>query len=124
MGSTILICEDQPVVRRLLREALSEGDHSIVEARDGDESIELARASRPDLVVLDMVMPGRSGRDVLTEIRSDPELADTLVVLCTAANVDLDDRGIGGVRADRYIRKPFSPLELAGMVHELLGERR
>lgn len=122
VGGTILICDDRPVLRALLREALSEGEYSILEARDGDESIELVRSIRPDVVVLDMVMPGRSGIDVLAEVRQDPRLADTLVILCTATSVALDEE-LDGFDADRYLRKPFSPLELVTVVDELLGGR-
>lgn len=120
MGGTILICEDRPVLRALLREALGEGDYSIFEASDGDESIELVRSVRPDVVVLDMVMPGRSGIDVLAEVRQDPELADTFVILCSATSVKLDEE-LDGFDADRYLRKPFSPLEFVSVVEELLG---
>jgi len=123
VGGTILICDDRPVLRALLREALSEGDYSIFEASDGDESIELVRSVRPDVVVLDMVMPGRSGIDVLAEVRRDPRLADTLVILCTATSVVLDEQVADGFGADRYLRKPFSPLELVTVVEELLGGR-
>lgn len=122
MGGKILICEDQPVLRSLLREALSEGDHSVFEACDGDEAIELARGVRPDVVVLDLVMPGRSGLDVLAEVRQDPRLAGTHVILCTATSVKLDEK-LDGFDADCYLRKPFSPLELVDVVGELLGGR-
>lgn len=122
MGGKILICEDKPVLRSLVREALSEGDYSIFEACDGDESIELVRSVRPDVVVLDVVMPERSGLDVLAEVRQDPALAGTLVILCTATSVALDEK-LDGFGADRYLRKPFSPLELVGVVDELLGGR-
>lgn len=122
VGGKILICEDKPVLRSLLREALSEGDYSIFEACDGDESIELVRSVRPDVVVLDMVMPERSGLDVLAEVRQDPRLAGTLVILCTATSVALDEK-LDGFDADRYLRKPFSPLELVNVVGELLGGR-
>lgn len=121
MGFTILICDDRPVLRELLRAALSEGGYAIVEARDGDESMELVRSVRPDLIVLDMVMPGRSGLDVLAEVRRDPGLAGTLVVLCTATSVELDEHVADGFGADRYLTKPFSPLELVTVVEELRG---
>jgi CheY-like chemotaxis protein len=121
MGGTILICDDQPVVRELLRDALSEDGFAIVEARDGRESLELARSVHPDLIVLDMVMPGLSGLDVLAELRSDPGLSQTLVVLCTGASVILAGDTTGGSQADRYLQKPFSPFELVAVIRELLG---
>jgi len=118
VGGTILICDDRPVVRELLKEALGEENYAIFEAGDGDESVALARSLRPDLVVLDMVMPGRSGLDVLSELRTDPSLAGTLVVMCSGSSQDLDDFG-----ADRWLQKPFSPLELVSVVEELLESR-
>lgn len=68
----------------LVRASLEGDEYSIAEARNGDESIELARRLRPDLIVLDVMMPGRSGLEVLTELRGDQELAGTLVIMLTA----------------------------------------
>lgn len=107
------------VVRELVRASLSERDYSVVEARDGDESLRLARSVRPDVIILDMVMPGQSGLDVLEALRRDPALAATPVILCTASHTF--DRAVGDhLGADRYLLKPFSPLELATAVAELL----
>jgi len=122
VGGTILICDDRPVLRALLREALSEGDYSIFEASDGDESIELVRSVRPDVVVLDMVMPGCSGLDVLEELRCNPHLTDTRVVLCTATHT-LDGDAVGNLGADGYLQKPFSTSQLVSVVDELLADR-
>ena len=119
--ATVLVCDDQPLLRDLMRAALSGLDYRIVEAGDGAESLRLARELRPDLVVLDMVLPDQSGLDVLADLRRDPELADTRVLLCTAHSVSLvGDRG-SGLGADRYLPKPFSPLELAEVVEEMLA---
>jgi two-component system, OmpR family, response regulator len=123
MAKTILVCDDQPTLRTLVRAALSEGDYSIVEARDGDEALRLVRSVRPDLVVLDMVMPGRSGLDVIEEIRFDARLSRTPVVLCSASRRSLDRESARDYGADRYLPKPFSPVELAQIVGELLGGR-
>jgi CheY-like chemotaxis protein len=118
----ILLCEDQQALRELMRAALADGDYEIAEAADGHESLRLARELRPDLVVLDMVLPGRSGLDVLTELRRDPSLARTRVVLCTAHKVSLAGDGGSGLGADRCVEKPFSPRELAQVIEELLAQ--
>jgi len=118
---TVLVCDDQQVLRDLVRGALAEGGYDIIEAQDGDQAIELARSRRPDLIVLDMVMPGRSGLDVLVEVRRDPRLVGTRVVMCSASSVALPEGVDADSRADRYLRKPFSPRELAATVEELLA---
>jgi two-component system, OmpR family, phosphate regulon response regulator PhoB len=118
---TILLCEDEKALRDLMRASLTGRDYEIVEADDGDESLRLARELRPDLVVLDMVLPGRSGLDVLAELRRDVALAETPVILCTARRVSLAGDDGERLGADRYLAKPFSPRELAEVVEELLA---
>src|SRR5919201_55455 len=84
VAPTILVCDNEEPLRALVRAALDERGYEIVEARDGDESLELARRVRPDLIVLDIMMPGRSGLDVLREVRADADLAPTPVIALTA----------------------------------------
>src|SRR6266851_1577552 len=79
-----VVGDDEEALRALVRAALEPTDCDIVEACDGDESYELARSVRPDLIVLDMMMPGRSGLEVLAELRAQPEFEDTPVVMLTA----------------------------------------
>ena len=67
---TVLVCDDEPVLRMLVRATLDLGNYTVVEARDGDEALERTRSEHPDLIVLDMMMPGRSGGDVLAELRA------------------------------------------------------
>jgi CheY-like chemotaxis protein len=110
-------------MRNLIRAALEERHYTIVEACDGEESLELARKVCPDLVILDLVMPGRSGLDVLAEFRSDPVLAATPVVISTATRRSLDPDSAADFGADRYLSKPFSPSELVRVIDELLGAR-
>jgi CheY-like chemotaxis protein len=126
MPTTVLLCDDEDVLRQLVRATLSNGQYSIVEAADGDESLELARTHRPDLIVLDMMMPGRSGLEVLRELRADAELARTPVIMLTARAREADREEAVAAGADRYLAKPFSPLELISVVEDLLerGESR
>lgn len=115
----MLLCDDEDVLRALIRAALG-GEYELVEARDGDEALERARADRPDLIILDMMMPGRSGLDVLPELRADAELGPTPVVMLTARTQAADREAAAAAGADRFLAKPFSPLELSRLVAELL----
>ena len=123
MGATVLICDNEEPLRALVRASLEPGDYSIVEARDGDESLEEARRVRPDLIVLDMMMPGRTGLEVLGELRRDDELARTPVIMLTARTQATDHDAAVSAGVDRFLPKPFSPLELAKAVDELLAQR-
>src|SRR5215471_13491363 len=81
--ATVLICDDEPSLRELIRISLN-GPYSFVEADDGVESLELARRVRPDIVILDMMMPRMTGLDVLKAIRQEETLANTRIVVLTA----------------------------------------
>jgi CheY-like chemotaxis protein len=122
--SRILICDNEEPMRALVRASLALEDYEIVEARDGDEALERARTLRPDLIVLDVQMPGRTGFEVLQELRADPELARTPVLMLTARAQASDREAAAAVGADRYLPKPFSPVELAAVVEELLARPR
>ncbi len=115
---TVLVCDDEDVLRALVRASLD--GYRVVEARDGDESLLVARGERPDLILLDMMMPGRSGIDVLRDLRADPTLAAIPVVMLTARTQLGDREAAERAGADRFLGKPFSPQELAALVDELL----
>jgi CheY-like chemotaxis protein len=117
----VLVCDDEVVLRSLIRETLNASDYTIVEAADGDEAVTRAREIHPDLILLDMMMPGRTGVEVLAELRADAELANTPVLMLTA-RTQVDDREAAAeAGADAYLAKPFSPARLAEVVHELLA---
>jgi len=118
-AKTILLCEDEPTLRELIRAVLGSG-YRYLEAADGDEALELARSTIPDLVLLDLMLPGTSGFDVLKRIRATPATASTPIVVLTAwTHVEPAALAAG---ADRFVPKPFEPDTLEAIVHELLGE--
>jgi DNA-binding response OmpR family regulator len=121
MRPTVLVCDNEEPLRALVRGALDLGDYEIVEARDGDESVELARSCEPDLIVLDMMMPGRTGLEVLDELRAEAQFATTPVIMLTARAQAEDRAAAAEAGVSRFLPKPFSPLELAATVEELLG---
>jgi signal transduction histidine kinase len=124
MPASVLVCDNEDVLRALVRAALDERGYEIAEARDGEESLEVARRTKPDLIVLDMLMPARSGLEVLSELRRDPDLATTPVIVLTARAQASDREAALRAEADRFVVKPFSPRELAAVVDELLEESR
>lgn len=118
--ATVLICDDEPSLRELIRVSL-DGPYEFVEADDGEESLELARRVRPDVVILDMMMPRRTGLEVLTALRQEEDLADTRVIVLTAQPATRDQALRAG--ADVVMVKPFEPEQIAAAVRGVLAEQ-
>jgi CheY-like chemotaxis protein len=121
---TLLICDNEKPIRGLVRATLEPAGYRFVEARDGDEALALAKVERPDLILLDMMMPGRSGLDVLEALRSDPELRNVPVIMLTARTQASDQEAAERAGVTRFLAKPFSPAVLARTVAELLERAR
>ncbi len=123
MSHRILIADDEPNIVVSLKYLLERAGYQVLVARDGQEAIDTIRRERPALVLLDVMMPKKSGHDVCAELRADDALRDTLVLMLSAKGRDTDiDKGLG-VGADAYVTKPFSTRELAARVAELLAGR-
>ena len=124
MSAYVLVIEDEREIRDLIRYNLERDGFRVVAEADGDAGLERVFASRPDCVVLDLMLPGASGFDVLREIRSEPATADLPVIVLTARSTEMD-KLIGFERgADDYLTKPFSPRELAARIRALLRRSR
>ncbi len=119
--SRILIVDDQNDIRRLIRMSLELDDHEIHEASDGAQGVAAARQLRPDLILMDVMMPGGvDGLQACQQLKADPELAHTRVVLLTAKSQSKDRQAGEEAGADAYLVKPFSPLELIELTEKLL----
>ena len=117
-AATILVCDDDPSLRELVRAVLGPG-YRFVEAADGVEALQLARELRPDLIVLDVMLPGLSGIEVLEALRTEDELRSMRVVVITAwSHAEMEVQVAG---ADRFVSKPFDPDDLSRAVEELLA---
>jgi CheY-like chemotaxis protein len=116
--ATVLICEDEPALRELIRVSL-EGAYEFAEAQDGVSCLEIARERHPDIIVLDMMLPGRDGIDVLREIRQDADLSETPVLVLTAQPATREDALREG--ATRVMDKPFEPDSFSTAVKEVLA---
>ncbi|SMC78884.1 DNA-binding response regulator, OmpR family, contains REC and winged-helix (wHTH) domain [Oscillospiraceae bacterium] len=113
MKNTILIADDEKEIRDLLRLYLENEDYSIVEAADGMETMAVVREKKPDLCLLDIMMPGKDGLSVLKEIRKESNIP---VIMISARTADAE-RILGlDLGADDYIPKPFNPLEVVARV--------
>jgi DNA-binding response OmpR family regulator len=118
-SKTILICEDDRNLRKLIKLVLGDR-YAFAEATDGHEAVELARKVRPDLVVLDLMLPGRSGFDVLGALRAEASVDGVPVVVISAwSHADAAALAAG---ADRFLPKPFEADDLEAAVTDLLGE--
>ena len=119
--ATVLICDDEPSLRELIRVSL-DGAYTFAEADDGEKSLEIARRLRPDVVILDMMMPRRTGLEVLAELRQDDDLADMRIIVLTAQPATCEEALREG--ADRVMVKPFEPQQIKTAVEEVLAEQR
>jgi DNA-binding response OmpR family regulator len=118
----ILIVEDHADIRRLIRMTLEFEPVVIHEAADAEQGLAAARALRPDLVLLDVMMPGRaSGLDLCRALRADPALAAVPVVMLSACGTASDRQAGLDAGATAYLVKPFSPMQLLDLAGELLG---
>jgi len=122
---TILVVDDEPHIVEIVRDYLKQAGYRVVTAGDGQTALTLARHERPDLVVLDLMLPGGlDGLDVCRRLRQDPGLADVPIIMLTA-RVEETDRLIGlELGADDYVTKPFSPRELVARVRAVLRRAR
>lgn len=119
---TILIVDDQVEVRELVDVTLRVENYKIIQAGNGKEAVETARKERPDLIILDVMMPGEiDGLEAARRIRKDPSTADCYIVMLTAKGQRADRQAGFNAGADDYFVKPFSPLELIQKVEEMLA---
>ena len=118
----ILIVDDQAEVRRLVEMTLKVGDYQVLQAKSGEEAIEIGKAENPDLIIMDIMMPGEmDGLEATRTLKNDPETKDSKIIMLTAKGQEADrERGLEA-GADDYFAKPFSPLELIKKVEEVLG---
>lgn len=120
MSHRILIVEDQPDICKLIRMTLEFGDFEIHEAHDGETGLNMARAIKPTVMLLDVMMPGLlDGYQVCSRIKADPDLKSIRVVMLTARGQVTDVAAGEAAGADAYLVKPFSPLELIERVESI-----
>jgi DNA-binding response OmpR family regulator len=119
----ILVIDDEPYILRSLSYLLQREGYTVETATNGADGLKRVREIRPPLVFLDIMMPLMNGYEVCEQVKQDPSLADTYVIMLSAKGQQIDrERGLLG-GADEYMTKPFSPREVAQRVRDILAER-
>lgn len=120
---TVLVADDDPMTRQVLSTVLDLEEFEVVLAEDGEEALRLLREQTPDAAVLDQMMPGMSGMQVIAALREDEATADLPVVLLTAAQASSLPGNPVDEGAQAHLEKPFSPLHLIEVLESLMGSR-
>ena len=123
MNKKILTIDDQPDIRRLIRMTLEFDGYEVIEASSGEQGLSLARHHAPDLILLDIVMPGMDGIELTRMLKADLKLCDVPVVLLTALDRALHSQAAINAGAMLYITKPFNPVELLKSIKLILNEQ-
>lgn len=119
----VLVVDDDQVIRSLLEVNLEMEGHEVLLAADGREGLDRARDERPDLVLLDIMMPQLSGWQVAEELLGDDGTADLPIVFLTARAMEADVRKGNDLGAAHYVTKPFDPIDLMDLVNDLLTRK-
>ncbi len=124
-GETILCIEDEPQMIDLIRLILEDRGYRVLGAEGGQQGLEMMRAEKPDLILLDLMMPEMDGGDVFHHMKEEVELRDIPVIVVTAKAAPIDKvLWVNVAKVDAYVTKPFGPGELIECVEEVLSRYR
>ena len=120
MSRAVLVVDDDPFIRKLVATTLEDvAEFELHEAADGVQAVDVARREQPAIVFLDVDMPRLNGIDACRQLRADPKTREATIVMLTAAHGDQVERLAEYAGADRFLTKPFSPLDLLRLVDRL-----
>ncbi|MBV2120300.1 MAG: response regulator [Candidatus Thiodiazotropha sp. (ex Ctena orbiculata)] len=120
MGGEILVVDDEPNIVLSLEFLMKKAGYNVITANNGFDALNSIKQLRPDLVLLDVMMPRMDGYEVCQAVRSDPELSSVRIIMLTARGRDIErDKGMA-LGADDYVTKPFATQELVEKVNSLL----
>lgn len=121
--ATILVVDDEPSLRRLLRTTLEQAGHEVLEAADGPQALLLARSTLPGLILLDVALPGLSGLEVCRQLRDGPATGQTPTLLISGAPLPNEATMLAESGASGCLTKPFTPATLLERIEPLLAAR-
>ena len=120
MTKRILVVEDQDDNMQILRDLLGSVGYEIIEARDGAEGVKIAKAERPDLILMDIQLPVLDGYEATRQIKSDPELRTIPIIVVTSYALGGDEDKAREAGCDDYVPKPYSPRQLLARIMKFL----
>lgn len=120
MSKRILVVEDQEDNRRIVRDLLTSAGYEMIEATTGEDGVALAESERPDLILMDIQLPGLDGYEATRRIKANPALRAIPIIAVTSYALSGDDVKALQVGCDDYVTKPFSPRALLGKIREYL----
>lgn len=124
MTKKILIIEDDPAISRLVDYSLRHEGYEVIAATNGLEGIRKARKEAPDLIILDVMLPGMDGFEICHRLRSEPDTAQMLILMFSAKAQEIDKNTGLKVGADDYLPKPAAPAEIVSRVEKLLEKKK
>ncbi|MCU0606490.1 MAG: response regulator [Candidatus Edwardsbacteria bacterium] len=124
MPKKIMVVDDEPYIARVIKFKLEQEGYIVISANDGVTGLAKIREEKPDMVLLDVMMPGMTGYEVCQKIKNDAELAGIPVVILTAKGQERDREQGFSMGASDYITKPFSPNRLLELVRSIVGEAK
>jgi two-component system cell cycle response regulator DivK len=120
MSKLILVVEDQEDNRRIMRDLLTSVGYEVIEAVTGEEGVATAESQRPDLILMDIQLPGLDGYEATRQIKANPDLEHIPIIVVTSYALSGDDVKAFEAGCDAYVSKPFSPRELLAKIREFL----
>ena len=118
MSKRILVVEDQEDNRRIVRDLLTNAGYEMIEAVNGEEGVAMAQTHHPDLILMDIQLPGLDGYEVTRRIKADPALRQIPIIAVTSYALSGDDVKARAAGCDAYVAKPFSPRALLAKIRE------
>lgn len=122
MSKRVLVIEDQEDNRRIVRDLLSANSYELLEAATGEEGLKLAALEKPDLILMDIQLPGLDGYEVTRRIKANPVLKHIPIIVVTSYALSGDDKKAFDAGCNGYVTKPFSPRVLLAKIREFLPE--
>ncbi len=123
MTKRILVIEDQEDLRGILRDLLAGSGYDVAEAADGRDGVAKAQSEQPDLILMDIQLPVLDGYEATRQIKADPNLKVIPIIAISSFAMKGDEEKARASGCDRYVTKPYSPLQLLGIIRGVLGEK-